>query len=245
VARSKKETIFANKFLPPHSTAEGVSRYLEEAIICGDLKPGSRLIERDLAETLGVSRIPIREAFRILEIGGLVKTVPRRGAQVTAIHRQEVEDIFTIRANLIGLAAKLAARNAAEKDILRLSQITQDMVEKAKRKNLRSYFRLNVKFHALLGQASGNNHLATILENLGKQTFRFRYLSLSLPGRIQQTLKNHRRLIGVIRARKEGEAEKIARGNIEEAKEILLQYISAHPEFFHPGNKNSAPRLRK
>jgi DNA-binding GntR family transcriptional regulator len=119
------------------------------------------------------------------------------------------------------------------------------MVEKAKQKNLRAHFGLNVEFHALLGQASGNNHLATILENLGKQTFRFRYLSLSLPGRIQKTVKNHRRLIVAIRARKEREAEKIAYGNIEEAKEALLQYISDHPEIFHPGNRNSAPRLRK
>lgn len=229
-----KSIPFSTKFLVPLSNAEGVSRYLEKAIIFGELKPGTRLIERDLAETLGVSRIPIREAFRILEIAGLVKIIPRKGAQVTSISPKEIEDIYTLRAHLVSLAAKLAATQAQENDLRAMDQIFQRMAEKVKKNDLRSCFELNVQFHHMLAKASGNQKLKQILENLGKQTFRFRYISLGLPGRLKITLGKHQQLITAIKNRNGSLAAKIAQRNIEGAKVALLKLMAAHPENFDP-----------
>jgi DNA-binding GntR family transcriptional regulator len=123
-------------FSPPISIAEGVARYLEDRIIRNELKPETRLVERNLSEALGVSRISIREAFRILALSGLVKIIPRKGAQVTAITRREVEEIYTLRAYLVGLAAKLAARNISLEDMKELKKIAKQMAEKCAKGDL-------------------------------------------------------------------------------------------------------------
>lgn len=211
-------------FSPPLSIAQEVSRFLENKIILNELKPGSRLVERNLAESLGVSRISIREAFRILELAGLVKIIPRKGAQVTAITEQEIEEIYTLRAYLVGLSAKLAARNIKREALTRLINLGKKMTEKSQKNDLKSYFQLNLKFHRLLRHAGGNQKLHQILENFGKQTHRFRYASLSLPGRMRKSNAYHQRLIEALRERNEEKAEKIARTIIEEAKQALIEH---------------------
>jgi DNA-binding GntR family transcriptional regulator len=223
-------------FSPPISIAEGVARYLEDKIIQNELKPETRLIERNLSESLGVSRISIREAFRILALSGLVKIIPRKGAQVTAITRQEVEEIYTLRAYLVGLAAKLAARNISPGDLKELKKIAKQMAEKSAKSDLKSYFGLNLRFHRLLSQAGGNERLRQILGNFGKQTHRFRYASMSLPGRMQKSSAYHQRLIEAIRRREEDKAERIARTIVEEAGRALIEHpfddSSDFPELF-------------
>jgi DNA-binding GntR family transcriptional regulator len=223
-------------FSAPISIAEGVARYLEDRIIQNELKPGTRLVERNLSESLGVSRISIREAFRILALSGLVKIIPRKGAQVTAITRKEVEEIYTLRAYLVGLAAKLAARNISLGDLKDLRKTAKQMAEKSGREDLKSYFGLNLRFHRLLSQAGGNERLAQILGNFGKQTHRFRYASMSLPGRMQKSSSYHQRLVEAIRRREGDKAERIARTIIEEAGRALIEHpfedSSEFPELF-------------
>jgi len=214
----------SQEFSPPLSMAEGVSRYLENRIIQNELKPETRLVERNLSETLGVSRISIREAFRILALSGLVKIIPRKGAQVTAITRQEVEEIYTLRAYLVGLAAKLAAQKIDPRDLKELRKVARLMAEKSSRNDLKSYFPLNLKFHRLLSRAGGNQRLHEILGNFGKQTHRFRYASLSLPGRMKKSCAYHQKLIKAIEARDQKAAEKIARTIIEEAGKALMEH---------------------
>jgi len=221
---------FSTKFLPPLSTALEVSRYLQQAILHDELKPGARLIERDLSETLGVSRIPIREAFRILEFRGLVQIIPRKGAQVTAFTKQEMEEIYTLRANLVSLAAKLAARNLDREGLEKLTRLGEKMRERAKRNDLKGYFLLLVEFHDLLSEASGNRRLHQILEMLGRQTIRFRFTSLSLPGRMPRSNAYHQELIRALKRRDGKGAEKMARRSIEEGRQELLRYLSSHPE---------------
>lgn len=230
------------KFVPPLSTAEKVSQFLETRIIQNELHPGTRLIERDLSASLGVSRIPIREALRRLEQAGLVKIIPRKGAQVTAITRKEVEEIYALRAPLSGLAARLAARNIREKDLRRLMQIGRQMAEKARRNDLKSYFPLNLKFHDLLRQAAGNLRLYQILQNLGKQTTRFRFTSLSLPGRVSRSNTYHQQLIRALKKRDEKKAERIARRIIREAGRALVRHFTHQPAAEESRGENSDPR---
>jgi DNA-binding GntR family transcriptional regulator len=232
----EKPLASSREFSPPLSIAEGVARFLENKIIQNELKPGTRLIERNLSESLGVSRISIREAFRILALSGLVKIIPRKGAQVTSITKQEVEEIYTLRAYLVGLGAKLAARNISREDLEDLEEIAALMAEKSQRNDLKSYFSLNLKFHRLLSQVGGNQRLHQVLENFGKQTHRFRYASMSLPGRMRKSSSYHQRLVEAIRKRDEERAEKIARTIIEEAGRALIEHpfddSSDFPELF-------------
>ena len=202
--------------------AEGVARYLEQKIIQNELKPETRLIERNLAESLGVSRISIREAFRILALSGLVKIIPRKGAQVTAITKQEVEEIYTLRVYLVGLAAKLAARNIGPEDMQELKKIGRQMAGKNRKNDLKSYFDLHLKFHRILSQAGGNQRLHQILANFEKQTHRFRFASMGIPGRMKRSYYYHKRLLESIQDGNEKMAEKIARTSIEEAGRALL-----------------------
>lgn len=224
---------FSVDFSPPLSMAQEVSRHLEKKIILNELKPGTRLIERNLSESLGVSRISIREAFRMLESAGLVKIIPRKGAQVTAITKREIEEIYSLRANLVGLAAKLAAQNIKKEDLASLIRIAKQMAEKARGNDLNGYFPLNLKFHRLLSQAGGNQRLHKILENFGKQTHRFRYASMSLPGRIQKSNAYHQQLIAALKEGNGKRAEKIARTIIEEAGQALMEHpFEDSTEFF-------------
>jgi DNA-binding GntR family transcriptional regulator len=228
-------------FSPPLSIAQEVSRYLEDKIIQNELKPGTRLVERSLSETLGVSRISIREAFRILELGGLVRIIPRKGAKVTSITRREIVEIYTLRANLVGLAAKLAALNIKKDDLAALTKLGKQMDEKSKKNDLKSYFQRNLKFHRLLSQAGGNQRLHQILENFGKETHLFRYISLSLPGRMQKSNAYHQNLIQAISKGDGEKAEKIARTILEEAGQALIEQSFKSPAEFPEFGKHVIP----
>jgi DNA-binding GntR family transcriptional regulator len=236
---------FSTKFLPPHSTAVEVSRYLQRAILHDELKPGARLIERDLSKTLGVSRIPIREAFRILERRGLVQVIPRKGAQVTAFTKQEIEEIYTLRANLVSLAAKLAARNLDRKGLEKLSRLGERMRERARRNDLKGYFLRLVEFHDHLSEASGNRRLHQILEMLGKQTIRFRYTALSRPGMLQKSNAFHQELIRALKRGDGNTAGKMARRTIKEGRRHLLKYLSSLPENGEPIPGNPELKIPK
>jgi DNA-binding GntR family transcriptional regulator len=211
-------------FSLPRSISQEISLYLENKIIQNELKPGTRLIERNICASLGVSRISLREAFRILELSGLVKITPRKGAQVTAISRREIEEIYCLRTNLVGMAAKLAALHIKKDDLAKLIKICAQMNKKARKGDLRSYFQLNLKFHTLLSQAGGNRTLTQILENFGKKTQRFRFTSLSLPGRMKKSNSYHQLLIEAIKNGNGEEAEKIAATIIQEAEKALVEH---------------------
>jgi DNA-binding GntR family transcriptional regulator len=221
-------------FSLPRSISQEISLYLENKIIQNELKPGTRLIERNICASLGVSRISLREAFRILELSGLVKITPRKGAQVTAISRREIEEIYYLRTHLVGMAAKLAALHIKKDELARLIKISTQMAEKAQKRDLRSYFQLNLKFHTLLSQAGGNRTLHQILENFGKKTQRFRFFSLSLPGRMQKSNSYHQLLIEAIKNGNGEEAEKIAATIIQEAGKALIQHAHNGSKYF-PG----------
>ncbi len=223
---------FSLKFLPPRSAAEEVSKYLQKAIIHGKLKPGSRLIERNLSEALGVSRIPIREAFRMLEVAGLVKIIPRKGAQVTAFTNKEIDEIYTLRSDLVSLAARLAAAKRDDGLLKRMEKVCKRMDEKARRGDLEGYFPLLTEFHNLLYQASGNRRLHQILEVLARQTTRYRYASLGFPGRVEQSNAHHQELMEALKKKDAATAARITRKSIDEGRKLLLKHLATHPERF-------------
>src|SRR5919202_6686418 len=115
------------------SLQEKVYDHLKQAILAGEIQPGERLLETRLAKSLGVSRIPVREAIRKLEREGLIVAFPRRGVYASSLSPRDVDEVYAVRAVLEGLAARLAAEHRTEEQLGRLDTIVAEMAEQAER----------------------------------------------------------------------------------------------------------------
>lgn len=204
---------------------ELVLEAIREAIKNGALQPRERLMEIQLADELGVSRTPVREALRKLELEGFIVMVPRKGAYVSDLSMKDVADVFEIRAALEGLAGALAAERITEEELETMERL---LVEKGEAINLNDIDKLvavDTRFHEAMYQASRNERLTVIISNLREQIQRFRLTSLSVPGRKQDSLKEHRGLLEAIQARDIQLARQLAQEHIENAENVLIDSL--------------------
>lgn len=204
---------------------ELVLEAIREAIKNGSLQPRERLMEIQLADELGVSRTPVREALRKLELEGFIVMVPRKGAYVSDLTMKDVADVFEIRAALEGLAAALAAERITEEELENMERL---LVEKGEAINLDDIGKLvavDTKFHEVMYQASRNERLSAIISNLREQIQRFRLTSLSIPGRKEDSLREHRNLLEAIQARDIQLARQLAQEHIENAENVLIDSL--------------------
>lgn len=204
---------------------ELVLEAIREAIINGNLKPRERLMEIQLAEELGVSRTPIREALRKLELEGFIVMVPRKGAYVADISIKDIADVFEIRTALEGLAAALAAERITEEELENMERCLVEKGEAIAMADIDKLVETDTKFHEAIYRASRNERLWTILNNLREQFQRLRTTSLSVPGRMQQSLKEHREIVEAIQSRDVQQARQMAQDHIENAENIIMDSI--------------------
>ena len=209
---------------------EIVFETLRGAIIDGTLKPGERLMEVQLADDMGVSRTPVREAIRKLELEGLVLMIPRKGAYVSGISSKDIADVFEVRASLESLAASLAAERITEQELEDLNRFMVEVTINAEVGDLEKVIQSDTDFHEQIYHASRNNRLVQIINNLRDQIQRFRSASLSHPGRIKETLEEHKRLLEAISERNIVRASSLAREHIENAESIMMEALRGHPE---------------
>lgn len=198
---------------------------LREAIINGTLKPGERLMEVQLAEEMGVSRTPVREAIRKLELEKLVVMVPRKGAYVADISKTEIAEVFEIRRALEGLAAQLAADRATNDQLETLERYLFRISEAIDKGDLEATIMLDTEFHNELYQAANNERLGEMINNLREHIQRYRSTSLAHPGRMKQALSEHRRIVESIGKRDATLAKKLAEEHIINAENSLMQAI--------------------
>lgn len=147
---------------------------LREAILKGDLQPGERLMELQLAAKLGVSRTPIREAIRMLEQEGLAITIPRKGAEVAKMTLKGMEDVLEIREALDELAVQLACTRITEEQLGLLKDRKKEFELSLKSGKLKAIAEADVKFHDVIYEATGNPKLVNLLNNLREQIYRYR-----------------------------------------------------------------------
>ena len=157
---------------------EVVFETLRDAIRKGILKPGERLMEIHLAEQLGVSRTPVREAIRKLELEGYVIMMPRRGTYVSNLSIKDINEVFEIRTSLDSLASGLAAERITDEELEHLQRLLVVIGEAIKEKNMEKIVEADTKFHDILYQASRNNRLVGIIYNLREQLTSFRAKSM-------------------------------------------------------------------
>jgi DNA-binding GntR family transcriptional regulator len=211
---------------------ELVFESLRESIISGMLNPGERLMEIQLAEEMGVSRTPVREAIRKLELEGLVVMIPRKGAYVAGLSLKDIADVFEIRGALEGLAAELAAERATEEELEELERYLVRISEEIETGgDLDKVVEIDTDFHTLLYKASRNNRLSQIINNLREQIQRFRTTSLSYPGRMKAAVEEHRRIVEAISARDGELAHKLAQEHIENAENSMMSMIQQDKKY--------------
>lgn len=204
---------------------ELVFESIREAIIGGQLPPGERLMEIQLAEEMGVSRTPVREAIRKLELEGLVVMIPRKGAYVSGLSMKDISDVFEIRSALEGLAAELASERATEEELENMERHLVRIAEGIEKGDITSVVEVDTDFHGMLYTASRNQWLGQIINNLREQIQRFRQTSLSYPGRMRVALEEHRRIVEAISSRDPELARKLAAEHIENAENSLMDAI--------------------
>ncbi len=198
---------------------------LQDKILKQQLKPGQRMVEAELCEQMGVSRSPLREAFRILESQGFLVHEPRKGMTVSRISLKEIENIYVIRANLESLATYLAVKKGDPGTLEELKRLQQEMVRAAEGGDIGTYHRLNLKFHAVLTQASGNERLADLIDTFVKQTDRYRAVVFTTPGKLQSSVKSHEELIASYEKGDAEEAERLRKAAILNNIAVLREHV--------------------
>lgn len=172
---------------------------LREAILKGELKSGERLMELHLADQLGVSRTPIREAIRMLEQEGLAVTVPRKGAQVARMTEKEMEDVLIIRDTLDQLAVRLACDNITDEQLRSLQSARRSFENSIKSGKLKKIAEADVTFHDVIYKASDNTKLENMLNNLREQMYRYRFEYLKRDKSYPTLLQEHQEIVEAIR----------------------------------------------
>ena len=179
---------------PAKTIAEKVLKILEDEILSGKYKPGDRLVEREIAERLGVSRIPVREALFSLERRGFVKANNRKGREVVGLSKREISENYSIRELIEGYALSEKSLEQDRKIKATLRQMVEQMEKFAQKKDLESYRNLNSKFHHAIAQGLNNKKLYKIYSEAAKSTNWFQNLTLYVP-RMEESIQEHKLLL--------------------------------------------------
>lgn len=220
--KRKLEPIRLDSYKP---LRELVCENLRDAINKGVLSPGERLMEIQIAEEMGVSRTPVREAIRKLELEGFVVMIPRRGTYVANISIKDINEVYEIRTALDILAGGLAAERINDEEIEEMRQLLVLTEKYIEEKNLNKIIEIDSKFHDVLYTASRNERLVNIINNLREQITSIRGQSMNYPGRLADTLNEHREIVESIATRDIDRAQEAVRVHLENAEQTLLQAI--------------------
>ncbi len=186
-----------------------VFKTLRQAILRGELKPGERLMEIQLANKLGVSRTPIREAIRKLELEGLVLMIPRKGAEVAEITEKSLRDVLEVRKVLEELSVELACDRITEKQLEELEHAAEEFEQILKSDDITEIAEADVHFHDVIYKAADNQRLMQLLNNLGEQMYRYRVEYLKNPDVHRKLLTEHEKIIRYIKNHEKESAVKI------------------------------------
>lgn len=215
------------KTIERHQTLrERILETIREAILNGQLRPGEKVAEPELAERFGISRTPIREAFRQLESEGYLTVIPRKGAVVTDLSEREVEEFYSIKSILEGYAARMAAEKMTDKDYERLEAINARLKQLATEGDVKTFFRVHDEFHELFIRAAGNDKLFTLIGQLLRKFNRLRMASLALPGRMEISVQEHNKILEAFRQHDGEKADSLVRKNAAYGGQVLIQSLA-------------------
>lgn len=215
-------SVTMNEYLPLRDV---VFNTLRQAILRGELKPGERLMEIQLANKLGVSRTPIREAIRKLELEGLVLMIPRKGAEVADISEKSLRDVLEVRKVLEELSVQLACEKMTDEGIQELKDAAEDFKKTLKSKDVTQIAEADVHFHDIIYMAGNNQKLIQILNNLREQMYRYRVEYLKNEEAYPKLVTEHEELIAKITKREKSEATEIICKHIDNQVDAVMDVI--------------------
>ncbi len=211
-----------DEFLPLRDV---VFNTLRQAILTGELKPGERLMEIHLANRLGVSRTPIREAIRKLELEGLVTMIPRRGAEVAQITEKSMKDVLEVRRTLDALSAELACERISKEEEEALKQACLNFEAAVKTKDTKAIAKADVAIHDIIAAATGNQRLIQLINNLAEQMYRYRFEYIKDASQHERIIEEHRIIYeSIVKKDKEAAAE-MAKTHIDNQEKAVIARI--------------------
>jgi DNA-binding GntR family transcriptional regulator len=213
-AKAEPETSSASAALDHRTLWQRVHEHLREGILSGRLSPGSELQEVALAESLGVSRGPIREAIGRLAAEGLVTVRPRRGAVVRALSKEEFLEAYQVREALEVMAVRLAVPKLSAEEVAALERLVEEMTARAEAGDVQGFFLANTAFHQTFFDAAGNRMLADLYRQLRGQIDRHRLRSLELRGTLKRSIAEHKAILRAAKAR-----------DVERAAHLVAEHI--------------------
>ena len=205
---------------------ERAYEYLKSAILSDRIHPGERLAEEHLAKEMGVSRTPVREALHKLESEGLIKALETRGFIVSKDSREEVEELFDMRAILEGYGLRVISEKVSENLLEQLNGFIGKAEDALRRKQIREVFKWNTQFHDTLHRMlAEKKRLHRLLVNVRKYVLRYRENTLQYPDGGRRALDGHRKIVMALRLKDPDLCERVMREHIQEAKEDAVQFL--------------------
>jgi phosphonate utilization transcriptional regulator len=207
-----------------------VQREIERRIVAGELSPGAKLNEADLAAAMGISRGPVREAFRALEQAGLVQTEKNRGVFVRLVSLEEANEIYEVRAALESQIGRLAAERAKPAQLERMRAIVKRMHAAGRKRDPDAYFPLNIEFHELLAEAAGNRSLAAHYRRVVNELNLYR----------REAIQRNVDVIPVSTREHEAVVEAITKGDAARAARLLYDHVINSRSRLHEKDRQAA-----
>lgn len=209
------------KVIEKKTLHEEIANNLRELIISGELQEGDKIKEDELCSSMGISKTPLREALRVLSVEGLIKLVPNRGSFVSTPTFEEIREMFDVMSVLEGICARAAVKKMSAKDLAALEKLHDKLEKNFKRRAQREYIRINNQFHAFVQEMAGNRTLNQIVNGLRQKILLYRYQSLNLPERFEQSIQEHRDLIKAFRKKDSKKVETLMRRHLKKQCDAL------------------------
>jgi DNA-binding GntR family transcriptional regulator len=211
----------------PLSLKKQAYEAIKNAIIHHAILPGEVLYERNLSESLGISRTPIREALPLLELGGWVKSIPRKGTFVSNIFKQDVEEVVQIRRALEILVIELLIPSISPEDIKEIERLYGKQCEQ---QDTKTFITTDRQFHTYLAQLSGNRQLVKLMQSIGDKIRWFGVSALHCPNRKEQCLQEHGLIIEKLKSKDLNQAKKAVLSHIENNRLAVLASLQLNNE---------------
>ena len=200
-----------------------IADHLREMIMTGELEEGDKINENELCAAMGISKTPLREALRVLSVEGLISPVPNRGSFVTKPTLAEIREMFEVMSVLEGVCARSAAARMNAAQFVRIEQLHAGLETEYVRKDQKAYIRINNRYHSFVQELAGNRTLNQIVNGLRKKILMYRFQSLNLPGRFEDSIREHRDLLKAFRERNPARAERIMKLHLQRQSQALEQ----------------------
>ncbi len=216
-----KNKLTIMKAIQKKTLHEEIANNLREMIMSGELREGDKIKENEFCELMDISKTPLREALRVLSAEGLIRLVPNRGSYVTTPTFKEIKEMFDVMSVLEGVCARTAAEKMSNIDYEKLKKIHLQLEENFRLKDQKHYIRNNNKYHSFVQELAGNKTLNQIVNGLRQKILLYRYKSLNLSGRFEQSIQEHRDLLEAFRKRDAEKAELLMKSHMKKQSEAL------------------------